>query len=226
MQRIIEITEDGSHTLYVPELNERYHSAHGAVQESLHIYLEVGLHHCGKQEINLLEIGFGTGLNAFLTLLDAEKSGKTVTYTALERYPVSFAEAEMFNYSELLNSAREDTFLQLHSSAWGEWVDITPAFRLKKLQTDAGRLEEFQPDTHFDVIYYDAFAPEKQPRLWTAEIFDRLYALSNPGATLTTYCAKGAVRRMLQSAGYRVERLPGPPGKREILRAVKTNEPM
>ncbi|MDR0422198.1 MAG: tRNA (5-methylaminomethyl-2-thiouridine)(34)-methyltransferase MnmD [Proteiniphilum sp.] len=221
MQRIIEITEDGSHTLCVPELNERYHSSHGAIRESRHIYLEAGLHHCVKPEVNLLEIGFGTGLNAFLTLLDAERSEKTVTYTTLERYPVSLAEAEKLNYCKLLDPSREGSFLQLHTSAWGEWVEITPFFRMKKLAADAGRLEDFRPETLFDVIYYDAFAPGKQPRLWTEEIFCRLYALSSPGATLTTYCAKGAVRRMFQSAGFRVERLPGPPGKREILRAVK-----
>lgn len=221
MQHIIEITEDGSHTLYVPELNEHYHSTHGAIQESLHVYLEAGLHHCGKQEINLLEIGFGTGLNAFLTLLDTERSKKTVKYTTLERYPVSLPDAEKFNYSELLNPSRKDIFMQLHSSPWGDWVEITPTFHLKKLQLDAGRLNEFRPGTLFDLVYYDAFAPEKQPGIWTEEIFNRLYTLSNSGAILTTYCAKGAVRRMLQSAGYHVERLPGPPGKREILRAVK-----
>ncbi|WP_298651085.1 tRNA (5-methylaminomethyl-2-thiouridine)(34)-methyltransferase MnmD [uncultured Proteiniphilum sp.] len=221
MLHIIELTEDGSHTLYIPELNEHYHSTHGAVQESLHVYLEAGLHHYDKQEVNLLEIGFGTGLNAFLTLLDTERSGKTVKYTTLERYPVSLAHAEKLNYSKLLDPSRKEIFIQLHSSAWGDWVDITPTFGLKKLQTDALRLEEFQPEALFDLIYYDAFAPEKQPGMWTEEIFNRLYALSNYGAMLTTYCAKGAVRRMLQTAGYRVERLPGPPGKREILRAVK-----
>jgi len=221
MQRIIKITEDGSHTLYVPELKECYHSTHGAIQESLHVYLEAGLHHCDKPEINLLEIGFGTGLNAFLTLLDSERLKKTVTYTAIERYPVSLAEAEMFNYSKMLDLSQKERFIQLHSSLWGNWVEITPTFRLKKLQTDAGRLDEFQPEAAFDLIYYDAFSPEKQPHMWTEEIFKRLYVLCNRGAVLITYCAKGAVRRMLQSAAYCVERLPGPPGKREILRAIK-----
>lgn len=221
MQRIIEITEDGSHTLYLPELDEHYHSTHGAIRESLHVYLEAGLHHCHKEEINLLEIGFGTGLNAFLTLLDTEKSGKIVRYTSLEQYPVSIADAEQFNYSKLLDPSKEEIFMQLHSSLWGEWVEMTPAFHLRKLQIDASNLDNFQPETPFDVIYYDAFAPEKQPTMWREEIFNRLYTLSNQGAVLTTYCAKGAVRRMLQSAGYQVTRLPGPPGKREILKAIK-----
>lgn len=221
MQHIIEITEDGSHTLYVPELDERYHSTHGAIQESLHVYLKAGLHHCCKLEINLLEIGFGTGLNAFLTLLDIKKSKKTVKYTTLERYPVSLTDAKTLNYSKLLAPLQEEKFMQLHSSPWEDWVKVTPFFHLKKLEMDASSLDEFQPESPFDVIYYDAFAPEKQPGMWTQEIFNRLYTLSNQGAVLTTYCAKGAVRRMLQSAGYHVERLPGPPGKREILRAIK-----
>lgn len=221
MQHILETTEDGSHTLYVPELDEHYHSIHGAIQESLHVYLEAGLHHCDKSEINLLEIGFGTGLNAFLTLLDTEKSSKIVKYTTLERYPVSLADTKIFNYSKLLDPSQEERFMQLHSSPWEEWVEITPHFHLKKLQMDIRELDKFQPETPFDVIYYDAFAPEKQPGMWTQEIFSQLYTLSNQEAVLTTYCAKGAVRRMFQSAGYRVERLPGPPGKREILQAVK-----
>lgn len=221
MQHIIEITEDGSHTLYVPELDEHYHSTHGAIQESLHVYLEAGLHHCSKPDINLLEIGFGTGLNAFLSLLDTKKSDKTIKYTSLERYPVSFADAQMFNYSKLLDPSQEEMFIRLHSSPWERWVEITPNFHLKKLQMDASHLDEFQPESTFDVIYYDAFAPEKQPDIWTQDIFDRLYTLCNRGAVLTTYCAKGVVRRMLQSADYQVERLPGPPGKREILRAIK-----
>ncbi len=221
MQQIIETTEDGSHTLYVPELGEHYHSTHGAIQESRHVYIEAGLHRCPKAGVNLLEIGFGTGLNAFLTLLDTPNSCRSVRYTAIERYPLSPDNAARLNYPQLLASGDGETFLRLHSSPWEEWQEITPSFPLKKRRMDATHLEDLHPDSLFDVIYYDAFAPEKQPSLWTQEIFNTLYALSNNGAILTTYCAKGVVRRMLQAAGYRVERLPGPPGKREILRAVK-----
>ena len=235
MKTILEISEDGSHTLFVPALNEHYHSTRGAIQESLHVYIETGLHQCDKREINLLEIGFGTGLNALLTLLDAGhdvehnvgpgvgNSVKKIHYTAIERYPIELGDAERLNYSELLVPARKDLFSRLHISPWEEWVEITPNFRLKKVHMDVSRLDEFQPEELFDVIYYDAFAPDKQPVMWTRDIFNRLFALSNDGAVLTTYCAKGAVRRMLQAAGNRVERLPGPPGKREILRAVKRN---
>lgn len=221
MQHYLEITEDGSHTLYVPELNEHYHSTHGAIQESQHVYLDAGMHHCTKHEINLLEIGFGTGLNAFLTLFDTEKSNKSVNYVSVEQYPIFLDDALNLNYSKLINNAIEDKFMLLHTCAWNEWVEITANFRLKKLDGDGRNTDLFLPDAPFDLIYYDAFAPEKQPDMWTEEIFKRLYSLTNEEGILTTYCAKGVVRRMLQSAGYHVERLPGPPGKREILRAIK-----
>ncbi|HAR37251.1 MAG: hypothetical protein A2W86_00765 [Bacteroidetes bacterium GWD2_45_23] len=276
----IEITEDGSHTLYVPELNEHYHSTHGAMQESTHIFIREGLlqkllfqpsdqqlqqelqHGTeGQQqlsreeslqtthEINLLEIGFGTGLNALLTLLEAKKKGINVLYQSLERYPIAVEAAQKLNYPAMLNrfekaeeeklnafeqskkenyvevefrnSTLEQLFLQLHTSPWNEAVAITPGFTLLKQQIDFSHPATFIPDRKFDLIYYDAFAPEKQPKMWTQEIFNHLYSLCNQGATLTTYCAKGVVRRMLQTAGFMVERLPGPPGKREILRATK-----
>ena len=221
MEKILEISGDGSHTLFVPSLNEHYHSTRGAIQESRHVFIEAGLQPCSKQEIELLEIGFGTGLNAFLTLLEAEERGKKVTYTAIERYPLGLDEAKKLNYAEQLVPSREELFLQLHASAWGDRVEVTPTFHLKKLNMSVHQLNEFHPETLFDVIYYDAFAPGKQPGMWTREIFERLYALSDKGALLTTYCAKGDVRRMLQAVGYQVERLPGPPGKREMLRASK-----
>lgn len=221
MKRIIEISGDGSHTLFVPELDEHYHSTRGAIQESLHVYIEAGLRRCDKQVVELLEIGFGTGLNAFLTLLETEKTGTKVNYTAVERYPIGVADIEKLNYAKLLAPSKKNLFMQLHGARWDEWMEITPNFRLKKLQKDVEKLDELQPEVPYDLVYYDAFAPEKQPGMWTPEIFNRLHAHCNDGAVLTTYCAKGAVRRMLQAAGYRVERLPGPPGKREMLRATK-----
>ncbi len=221
MKTILQTTEDGSHTLYVPELDEHYHSTHGAIGESMHIYIDAGLRHCLSAEINLLEIGFGTGLNAFLTLLEAEKLQKKIHYTTLERYPVSVSTAAELNFSDFTDPSRKETFRMLHTAAWEEWVQVTPFFWLKKLSMDLHDFLMIPQDEKFDVIYYDAFAPEKQPEMWRQEIFDKLYAFSRDNAILTTYCAKGVVRRMLQSAGYIVERLPGPPGKREILRAGK-----
>lgn len=221
MQHRFEITEDGSHTLYVPELDEHYHSTHGAIQESRHVYLDAGLHHCKKDEINVLEIGFGTGLNAFLSLLDSLQTMKKVSYTSLERFPLSLEVAEQLNYSRQISSEYEELFLQLHTCPWEEWASITMQFRLRKLNADAGESDALPSDCYFDVVYFDAFAPEKQPEMWSQEIFNRLFILCNKGGILTTYCAKGVVRRMLQAAGFEVERLPGPPGKREILRAIK-----
>lgn len=221
MERIIEISGDGSHTLFVPALDEHYHSTRGAIQEAMHVFLQAGLQRCDKQEIHLLEIGFGTGLNAFLTLLDTETSGKTIHYTALEKYPIAIDQARELNYSDIIAPPRVKEFTRLHEAPWNEWVAITPRFKLNKCEQDVTRPEEYLPDTLFDVIYFDAFGPEKQPEMWARDIFVRIHELSREGAVLTTYCAKGAVRRMLQEIGYRVERLPGPPGKREMLRAIK-----
>ena len=221
MRTIIETTDDGSHTLYVPEMDEHYHSTHGAVQESMHVYIDAGLRHCNKAEINLLEIGFGTGLNAFLSLLEAEKLQKKIHYTTLELYPLSVSNAASLNFSEIIDPSRRDSFEQLHTAVWEEWVQLSPLFWLKKIKMDLRDLPETPPEEPFDLIYYDAFAPEKQPEMWRQVIFNVLFSLSCDQAILTTYCAKGAVRRMLQSAGFTVERLPGPPGKREMLRATK-----
>lgn len=221
METILTLSEDGSHTLFVPSLDEHYHSTHGAIQESLHVYIRAGFDQCAEREVNLLEIGFGTGLNAFLTLLHTEETGKTVHYTTHEKYPLDIEQVRELNYGDLIAPTRKELFMELHETPWGEWMEVTPQFRLKKVRQDVTRLEEFQPDTRFDVVYFDAFAPEKQPEMWTSKLFERIHALSNPGAVLTTYCAKGAVRRTLQEIGYHVERLPGPLGKREILRATR-----
>lgn len=221
MRTIIETTDDGSHTLYVPEMDEHYHSTHGAVQESMHVYIDAGFRHCNKAEINLLEIGFGTGLNAFLALLEAEKLQKKIHYTTLELYPVSVSNAASLNFSEIIDPTQRVSFEKLHTAAWEEWVQISPLFWLKKMKMDLRDLPVTPPEEKVDLIFYDAFAPEKQPEMWRQEIFNGLFSCSRDNAILTTYCAKGAVRRMLQSAGFTVERLPGPPGKREILRARK-----
>ncbi len=216
-----EITEDGSHTLFVPELNEHYHSTHGAIQESMHVFIDAGLRHCVKSEIKVLEIGFGTGLNAFLTLLEAERTGRKIDYTTLEFYPLSIIDAEKLNYVELTDSTKKDVFRELHKVEWGKWSQLTLYFSLLKMKFDFSKPSDFDTENKFDVIFFDAFAPEKQPEMWAQEIFDKIYSISSENSILTTYCAKGSVRRMLQTAGFVVERLPGPPGKREILRARK-----
>lgn len=215
----IEQTADGSQTLFVPELNEHYHSVKGALTESEHIFIQMGLKHSSVEAPHVLEIGFGTGLNAFLTLLTADTDQRNIHYTTLERYPVTPALIEQLTYPELICPERKDDFQALHQAAWNTDVQLTPYFTLHKVETD---FTSYTFPNTYDVIYFDAFAPEKQPEMWTQSLFDTLCQQLNPQGILTTYCAKGAVRRMLQAAGFTVERLPGPPGgKREILRATK-----
>ena len=210
MKRIIEKTDDGSATLFVPELNEHYHSTKGARTESQHIFIEMGLKASASTAPRILEVGFGTGLNAWLTLEEAEQSGRHIHYTGLELYPLEWQTVEELGYVRndeqlLVNGELQpsiELFKQLHTSPWQEDVQLTPHFTLRKMEKDANQLEvESTFNFQFDLVYFDAFAP----------------------GILTTYCAKGVVRRMLQTAGFTVERLPGPPGgKREILRARKT----
>lgn len=215
----IEQTADGSNTLFVPELNEHYHSVKGALTESEHIFINMGLKHSTVSAPHVLEIGFGTGLNAFLTLLEAERSNRSVRFTTLERYPLNETVVRSLNYPEHIAPEHAASYDALHQAEWNTPVSISPHFTLCKIETD---FTTYHFKDSYDVIYFDAFAPEKQPEMWSQTLFENLFRQTNPGGTLTTYCAKGVVRRMLQAAGFTVERLPGPPGgKREILRAVK-----
>lgn len=216
--RRLEVTADGSHTLYLPEMNEHYHSVNGAVQESRHVFIEAGFGQVAKPQVRILEIGFGTGLNAFLTLLAAGASGKQVTYYTVERYPLDEETVRCLNYGAVVCPERAAWFDALHGAAWDMPVAVTPFFTLHKMEADSNTCV-LPPG--IDLVYFDAFAPDKQPGMWTPEIFCSLYGNTSPGGLLTTYCAKGAVRRMMQAAGYEVERLPGPPGKREMLRGKK-----
>lgn len=221
MKRIIERTEDGSATLFVPELDEHYHSVKGARTESQHIFIDMGLKASAAPQPHVLEIGFGTGLNALLTLEAAEQDARSVHYTGIELYPLAWEEVDALGYSN------NPLFKQLHTAPWEEDVKISPHFTLRKIKGDANTVineelrvvnSSFSPS----VAYFDAFAPEKQPEMWNEQLFRSLYVYMNTGGILTTYCAKGVIRRMLQAVGFRVERLPGPPGgKREILRATK-----
>lgn len=213
------ITSDGSHTLFVPAIDESYHSTHGAIQESRYIFIEAGLKQCAKSEISVLEIGFGTGLNAFLTFIEAEKCHQKIHFTTVELYPVEIEKALQLNYPEELDQENSANFEKMHTSKWNEEIQITPCFTLKKIETDFTR---YTFENKFDVVFFDAFSPEKQPEMWTEQQFEKIYACCNSGAILTTYCAKGVVRRAMQAAGFVVERLPGPEGKREILRCLKT----
>ena len=211
------ITHDGSHTLFSSIIDEHYHSLHGAVQESMHVFIEAALRQCAKNQIHVLEIGFGSGLNAFLSLLEAERTNKNIHYTSIELYPLDEACIRQLNYASQIAPDRQADFDCLHTAAWNVATKITPHFTLEKILTD---FTNCHLPNGFDVIFFDAFSPEKQPEMWTDEIFARLYAACNNHAILTTYCAKGYVRRAMQKAGFVVERLEGSLGKREMLRGL------
>jgi len=220
-KRIILTTEDGSHTLFVPSLDEHYHSVNGAIQESMHVFIRSGLEAVDKREIRILEIGFGTGLNALLTLRHAEQTpGSLIHYHTIERYPIPEEVIQQLNYGALLSPAEKgkEWFDRIHQADWERTVEISGHFKLCKIEGDSTTCP-FPSD--IDLIFFDAFAPDKQPEMWEPEIFEKLYQIASPNAILVTYCAKGEVRRRMQAAGFIMERLPGPPGKRHILRGYK-----
>ncbi len=213
-----ELTADGSSTLYAPHYDALYHSHHGAMQESTHVFIEAGLKQVlkGKTRPKILEYGMGTGLNVLLTLTYAKQYGITIIYHTIEKHPLSMLDIEQLNYGEL--STHEEWFRIIHSTPWGEEVELTDTFKLTKFHTD---FNEFSAAENYDIIYYDAFAPTAQPELWTAEAMSTCYEqLANDGI-LVTFCAKGSFKRALKAVGFEVESLKGPPGKREMTRARK-----
>lgn len=216
---VIEETADGSMTLYRKDLDEHYHSVRGALAESLHVYLGLGWRAAPLEEgrVRVFEVGFGTGLNAALTAREALGAGIPTEYISVELYPLSPAVSSLCIGRQPRELAGE--LRKVNDARWDADVVINDCFTLRKIEADL--LTMTLPE-NIGAVYFDAFAPEKQPALWSPEIFRRLHRAMIPGGVLVTYCAKGAVRRMLQSVGFRVERLPGPPGgKREVLRAVK-----
>ncbi len=223
MERKIIKTEDGSVTIHLPEWNEQYHSKHGAVQEARHVFLKMGLYHYmenfNPEEISILEIGFGTGLNAFLTMVEAEKLDLKTNYTGVEAYPVSAEEVLQLNYPEASQAEGwEAKFKEMHTIPWEERFEISKNFNLEKQKK---KFEEIEDKALFDIIYFDAFGARVQPDLWTEKIFSIMFKALKKNGVLVTYAAKGSVRRAMLATGFRVEKLPGPPGKREMLRAVK-----
>lgn len=215
------ITEDGSQTIYLPEMDEHYHSTHGAVNESLHIYIEQGLLKTSKKEISILEIGFGTGLNAYLTYCFAQQKELSINYFTLEKYPLGEHEYALLNYPKQIFTEHAHIFRSLHEAEWDNLVSISENFQLKKLHADLLTFD-FQEIPLVDLVYYDAFAPSKQPAMWTDQILHKVAANVRDEGILVTYCARGTVRRALSEAGFIMERIPGPKGKKEILRGKKT----
>lgn len=226
MKREIITTGDGSKTIHIPEWNEQYHSKHGAIQEARHVFLQTGLQHYvdvrgqnNDTPISILEIGFGTGLNALLTFYKAIELKKAIKYVGVEAFPVVSEEAMEMEYaSQLKDEGAKTIYESLHTASWEKSTLISKEFMLTKR---AQRFEDITDVNSFDLIYFDAFGPRVQPELWTEAIFLKMYNALKSKGILTTYCAQGAARRAMQSAGFEVERLPGPPGKREMLRASK-----
>ncbi len=209
-------TADGSTTLYLPGLDETYHSRHGAVQESLHVFVEMGMGFFPSGNLSILEVGFGTGLNSLLTLCKSETRDSSVHYVSLETAPLSLEVVRQLSFP---GYGSAELLMALHDAAWNEPVEMTRNFTLQKVNLG---IQEFPiGEERFDLIYYDAFGPRAQPEMWTLDIFHRLYKTLRTGGILVTYCSKGQVRRDMQQAGFRVEKLPGPPGKREMVRALK-----
>jgi len=221
MRTELVITADGSPTLYIPEWKEHYHSVHGAVQESMHVFIRAGLQEGlrTRNAIRLLEVGLGTGFNALLTAAHLQAFPAVVDYHALEPFPPDPALLAGFNSEHLAPlGAGADMFHALHDGAWEFPLKLNAHMTLTKVRS---RINNYTPSAPFDLVYYDAFAPRVQPELWTPEIFQRVYEMMAPQGILVTYCAKGDVRRAMLETGFDVERLQGPPGKREMLRATK-----
>lgn len=221
MKRELFTTADGSTSLHIPAWDEQYHSKHGAIAESLHVFIEMGLvpvmEEVQENPVSILEIGLGTGLNAYLTLLKSRESGRLVNYQGVEAYPVSPEEAKSLNYWELLNTSQED-FLKIHQSSWEEAVDLDRFFTLTKRKQ---LFSDISDKDRFHLVYYDAFGARVQPELWTEAIFQKMHDAMMDRGVLVTYAAKGSARRAMQVVGFEVERLPGPPGKRQMMRARK-----
>ncbi|HMP98132.1 MAG TPA: tRNA (5-methylaminomethyl-2-thiouridine)(34)-methyltransferase MnmD [Cyclobacteriaceae bacterium] len=212
-------TADGSHSLLNSDLDETYHSRHGALQESAYVFIKMGfdffLAQHKPKSINILEIGFGTGLNAWLTLQRARQTNIQVNYTSLETYPLDKSIWSNLNYAE----SDKQSFEQLHEAEWNKAVSIHKNFNLHKIE---GSLQNASLSTiHSHIIYFDAFAPNKQPEMWALPLLKKVCDTLLPGGVFVTYCAKGQVKRDLKSLGLSVENLPGPPGKREMLRGLK-----
>lgn len=215
------VTSDGSHSLFSQKYGVSYHSKYGAIQETKHVFIESALRLKAvlQSHIRILDIGFGTGLNALMTLLEAQRRDLSISYIAIEAFPVDPQLIPQLNFLEQLESPDlADAFTRMHTMEWGLEENLNPDFSFIKYQM---RFEDIDFQNAFDIIYFDAFAPNAQPELWEVEVLKRMYEALDAGGVMTTYCAKGLVKRNLKNLGFLVESLPGPPGKREMTRAIK-----
>ncbi len=220
LKRHLIITSDGSSSIHIPEWDESYHSIHGAVQEAYHVFIKSGLEYIEEKNIAILEIGLGTGLNCFITFLEAQKNNLIIDYTGIEAYPINQNERKHLNYvSELKAENHQGIFDNIHDSNWDKKNRLSTNFSFTKCQK---KFQEISSENDFNLIFFDAFGPKVQPELWTEALFQKMYNSLQPYGVLVTYSAKGSVRRAMQKVGFKVEKLSGPPGKREMLRAVKS----
>ncbi|ALM07642.1 SAM-dependent methyltransferase [Sediminicola sp. YIK13] len=219
MKRKIITTSDGSKTIQIEDWDEQYHSKHGAVQEAYHVFIKHGLSLFENRKISILEIGFGTGLNALITWKESSRYNLEVRYTGVEAFPVTKEEIRQLDYINELNAQElANGFEKMHDAAWEETIKLTNNFTIHKQQKD---FMDIADKEDYNLIYFDAFGARVQPELWTETLFQKMFNALSENGVLVTYAAKGSVRRAMQSVGFKVERLPGPPGKREMLRAVK-----
>lgn len=219
MRREIITTSDGSKTIHLPDWDESYHSKHGAVQEAYHVFIKNGLRLFDNRSINILEIGFGTGLNAIITLIEAEKQNLKVNYTGIEAYPVSVEEALEMNYLQSLDAVEKlPLFEKMHQFPFAEQFKLSDNFNFEKRNIFFNEIDDINS---FDLIYFDAFGFRVQPELWSTEIFKKMFHALKDKGVLVTYAARGVVKRSMQEVGFSVEKLAGPPGKREMMRAFK-----
>jgi len=221
LKREIITTLEGTKTLYLPDWDESYHSHHGILQESLHVFITNGLNLIDLPEISILEMGFGTGLNALLTLQKSIMNKLKINYFALEKYPVTWEEVEKLDYGSILDWSEAEKYFQLlHNSEWGKKLEINEFFHLTKFESDFFDLKNL-PIQSIDLVYFDAFGAKVQPELWQTEIFKQIYSKMNLNSLLTTYSSKGSARRAMQEAGFQVEKKQGAKGKREMVNAWK-----
>jgi tRNA U34 5-methylaminomethyl-2-thiouridine-forming methyltransferase MnmC len=211
-------TADGSDTIYVPGLDEHYHSIHGAVQESTCIFINYGFDFCIADPLNIFEVGFGTGLNALLTALKSKSGNRVVNYTSVEKYPVDEKILGSLNHHLFAGDEGKEIFSLIHSAKWNTRVNICKNFNLEKINVD---FTLNPPAGVYDLIYFDAFGPDKQPEMWTKDIIEGIAAATGKNGVFVTYSAKGELKRNLKACGFEVTLLPGPPGKRQVLRAIK-----
>lgn len=222
-KRRLQLTGDGSHTIFLPELDETYHSTHGAIQESNHVFIAEGLQFFQRdrkvEEIRIFELGFGTGLNALLTAIFAERHGIKIIYETIEAFPLDADMIGALNYTKQIASpSAHDLFANLHESEWNETVSISDYFSIKKIDR---RFQDFEVNINLDICYYDAFAPSKQPDMWEKPLLEKVYNALREGGIFVTYCAKGQLKRDLGVLGFEVATVAGPPGKLQMVRAVK-----